>query len=83
GAYGVGFLPVTPNFDLLARVGYSKINADGAGPLSGANLDDEGVGYGVGAQYTFATGWGLRGDYTRHDGDRDLNTWGVALTRSF
>jgi outer membrane immunogenic protein len=84
--YAVGFLPVTEQFDLLARVGYgtSKLKASAAG--ISASDSDESWNYGVGAQYTFDGLNGVRGDYTRHDfgsngGDADV--WTIAYVRKF
>jgi hypothetical protein len=83
GVYGVGFLPLTRKFDLLARAGFSRIDEDGRGPLAGVNRNDDGLGLGVGAQVKMASGWGLRGDFTHHDGDRNARTLGASLVRSF
>jgi hypothetical protein len=84
-AYGVGFLPVSPNFDLLARVGYgsSKVKASSAG-VSSSDSDDS-WNYGVGAQYLFDGANGVRADYTRHDFGHgaDSDVWTVAYVRKF
>lgn len=65
GAYAVGILPVTSNFDLHGRVGYQTTQVDT--PLGEA--EDDGVGYGVGATWRLGNGLGIRGDYTRLEGD--------------
>lgn len=85
-AYGVGFLPVAPNFDLLARVGYgtSKIRAK-SGAIS-ASSSEESWNYGVGAQYSFDGKNGVRGDYTRYDfnnGGGNADVWAVSYVRKF
>ena len=85
-AYGVGFLPVSPNFDLLARVGYgtTKIKASAAGVA--ADGSDESWNYGVGGQYLFDGVNGVRVDYTRHDfghGGEDADTYAVSYVRKF
>lgn len=85
--YGVGFLPVSPNFDLLARVGYG--HTEGSGSVSGVSATAKGDSwnYGVGGQYTFDGKNGVRVDYTReafqgHNTD-DANVWSVAYLRKF
>lgn len=66
-AYAVGSVPVTPNFDLFARVGYgtTKIEAS-AGGVS-ADADGESWNYGVGGNYFLDAQNGLRADWTRRD----------------
>ncbi|HEY8005190.1 MAG TPA: porin family protein [Phenylobacterium sp.] len=85
--YGVGFLPVSPNLDLLARVGYG--HTQGSGSVSGVSATARGDSwnYGVGGQYTFDGQNGVRLDYTResfraHDSS-DANVWSVAYVRKF
>src|SRR5512140_1616551 len=57
--YGVGFLPLSSNFDLLARIGYghssAKATATAAGtPISASQTaDGNSWNFGVGAQYHF------------------------------
>ena len=85
-AYGVGFLPVTPQFELLARVGYgsSKIRASAVGVS--ASDTNESWNYGVGAQYSFDGANGVRLDYTRHDFNHDggnADVWAVSYVRKF
>lgn len=65
GAYAVGMLPISQNFDLLGRVGYQTTEIDT--PLGDADAD--GVAYGVGAQYRFTPSFGVRADFTRMEGD--------------
>lgn len=89
-AYAVGYLPLSPNAELFARVGY------GAGwfkrtltlpPQAAAfKFDEDSVNLGVGAQYYFDGKNGLRLDYTRQDYGRRVgedDTWSVAFTRRF
>lgn len=86
GIYGVAFLPVNENFDLLARVGYStaEVEANVTGLGSGSD-DDSGWAFGVGGQYFFDGVNGVRVDYTRHeyDDDIDADIWSVAYSRRF
>jgi outer membrane immunogenic protein len=84
--YGVGYLPLNPQFDLLARVGYgnSKIEASALGAAAAA--DGDSWNYGVGGQYFFDEKNGVRVDYTRHDfkdSSDDADVWAVAYTRKF
>jgi outer membrane immunogenic protein len=85
-AYGVGFLPLNPNTDLFARVGYgtTKIKASAAG-VSAAD-DGESFNFGVGGQYHFDGSNGLRLDYTRQEfthGNGHSNVFGIAFTHRF
>ncbi|MET0274133.1 MAG: porin family protein [Phenylobacterium sp.] len=86
-AYGVGFLPISPNTDLLARIGYgnTKIKAS----AGGASLSDDGDSwnFGVGAQHHFDGVNGVRVDYTRQeftgDGAGHADVWSIGYTRRF
>lgn len=85
--YGVGFLPISPNLDLLARVGYG--HTEGSGSVGGvsAKVKGDSWNYGVGGQYTFDGVNGVRADYTRESfqrsGGGDANVWSVAYVRKF
>jgi len=85
--YGVGFLPISPNFDLLARVGYG--HTSGSAQVAGVEATTKGDSwnYGVGGQYTFDGKNGVRLDYTREAfqprGTEDANVWSVAYVRKF
>ncbi len=65
GLYAVGILPVTSNFDVHARLGYQSTEAD----TLLREIEDDGVGYGVGASYRFTQNVGVRADWTRLEGD--------------
>ena len=85
--YGVGFLPLSPNFDLLARVGYgeSKIKASTVNGVS-ATGDGDSWNYGVGGQYHFDDKNAVRADYTRHDfqdSGANADVWSLAYVRKF
>jgi hypothetical protein len=77
--YVVGRLPVSQSFDLLGRVGYQ--NAEFSTPLGDADAD--GLGYGVGAQWNVNQTFGVRADYTRLEGDFDVDTIGLGGVVSF
>ncbi|HKT55031.1 MAG TPA: porin family protein [Caulobacteraceae bacterium] len=84
--YGVAFLPVLPNADLFARVGYgqtqlhlSNANGSGTGNENSWNI-------GAGGQYFFDGKDGVRLDYTRFNAehsDFNSNVWSVAYVRKF
>ncbi|MDQ0463907.1 hypothetical protein QO010_001678 [Caulobacter ginsengisoli] len=79
GIYAVGTLPVNDKFDLLARVGYARAEAD----VGGTSGSDDGVAYGVGAQYSFDGKNGVRADYTKYDFLGDADVWSVSYVRKF
>jgi hypothetical protein len=95
-AYAVGFLPIMPNADLLARIGYGGSSYDiGPAGLSSYHASETGIRYGVGAQF-FADGAnGVRADYTRvhfnslndpggyFSSAKDASVWSLAYTRKF
>lgn len=94
--YLVGFLPIMPNADLLARVGYGASRYDlkpsGAADYS---VSENGIRFGAGGQYFFDGKNGLRVDWTREHmgslddfpgyfpGDRNADVISVALTHRF
>ena len=96
-AYGVGFLPVSPNADLLARVGYGttrvrvSVPTQTIGgvtlPASAASDSQESWNFGVGGQYHFDGKNGVRVDYTRQEFTKDsyghADVYSVAYTRRF
>lgn len=80
GAYVVGFVPVTPQAELFARVGYSTTTFD----TSLGDQDRDGVAYGVGGQYHFTDKDGVRLDWTRHDYDAgNADVYALSYTRKF
>ena len=89
--YVVGFLPISPAFELIGRVGYGRaeIEADVAG--LDVTVEGSGVAFGVGGQYFFDGLNGIRADYTRQSFDDDageieggdIDAFTVAYTRRF
>lgn len=77
--YVVGRLPVSQSFDVLGRVGYQ--NAQFSTP--GDEVDADGLGYGVGAQWNVTPQFGVRADYTRLEGDFDTDTIGLGGVVNF
>jgi outer membrane immunogenic protein len=77
GLFAVGRLPVSPRFELLGRLGVSRIETSPGG-------DEDGLAYGVGAQFFFTPGDGVRGDITRHDYDvGEADMYSIAYVRRF
>jgi hypothetical protein len=84
--YGVGFLPLSSNFDLLARVGYGHSSGSGEVPGVTTNVKGDSWNYGVGGQYSFDGKNGVRLDYTREqfqDKGGDANVWAISYVRKF
>jgi outer membrane immunogenic protein len=84
--YAVGYLPVTPNIDLLARAGYgtTKFKASSGG-LSASESQDS-WNYGVGAQYRLDDKNGIRADWTKSEftnSKADADTLAVSYVRKF
>lgn len=85
-AYAVGFLPVTPNIDVLARAGYGTTKFDASSAASPLNGSMESWNYGVGAQYKFDDKNGVRADWTKSEftnSKEDADTLAVAYVRKF
>lgn len=79
GIYGVGFIPVTEQFDLFGRIGYQTIEGEASGAGAAGSDGDDGFAYGVGAQYFFTERFGVRGEYTRLEGDdSEFDTFGIS-----
>jgi outer membrane immunogenic protein len=85
----VGYFPVTPRFDLLARVGYGETDLRTVDP-NGARHENTSpqLSYGAGAQYFLTSHDGIRVDYTRRDfaepsAPKDMDTWQVGYVRKF
>lgn len=86
-AYGVATLPVQPNIDLFARVGYG-VTEFRASPVLAASSSDhlESVNYGAGAEYRLDNQNGVRADWTRRDfrdGDGKADAYTVSFVRRF
>jgi hypothetical protein len=77
GVFGVAKLPISPQFDIFARVGWSRIETSPGG-------DQDGVAYGVGGQWNLTEKDGIRGDVTRHDYDvGDVDAYSLSYVRKF
>jgi hypothetical protein len=86
GIYGVGFLPIAPNADLFARVGYATTEAEVSAAGVSAKADGESWNYGVGGRYFLDGQNGFRADYTRQEFQDDgghADVWSVGYVRKF
>jgi outer membrane immunogenic protein len=84
GAYLVGKLPLSDNFELLGRVGYSHVYVSGTGFGSSASADNGSGAFGIGAQYLFDGKSGVRGDFTRYEeNDSGSNGYTISYVRKF
>ncbi len=85
GVYGVGFLPISNNFELLGRLGYATIDAEGSFGGFSAGVDDDGMAVGLGAQWAFSRNFGVRGEYTRYmaDDDDGVDAWTISGVWAF
>lgn len=84
--YAVGFLPVTPRFDILARIGYGTNKFNTHASTFSADTSRDSINYGAGAQYFLTANDGIRAEYTRNDYRHDAghaNVWGVSYVRKF
>ena len=85
--YGVGFLPLSPQFDLIGRVGYGHTKASGSAGCFTAATSADSWNYGAGAQYHLDDKNGIRADYTREEFQRTngghADVWSVAYNRRF
>ena len=83
--YGVGYLPVSPSFDLIGRVGVSDTDLK-APAIAGKMEQGTALDYGVGGQYHINPEYAVRADYTRSDftGDKgNADTATLSLVRKF
>lgn len=84
--YGVGFLPVAPNADLFARVGYGTTEAEVSAVGASATADGQSWNFGVGGRYFLDGQNGFRADYTRQEFEDDgghADVWAVGYVRKF
>lgn len=79
GAYAVGIIPLTSNFDLHGRLGYQTTEI--GTPLG--DRESDGVAYGVGGTFNITERFGVRADVTRLEGDRDADTVSVGGVMRF
>lgn len=77
GVFAVGKLPVSPSFDVFARVGLARIETSPGG-------SEDGLAYGVGGTLNLSPVDGIRLDYTRHDYDvGEVDAISLSYVRGF
>ncbi len=77
GAFVVAKLPLSPSFDVFARVGASRIETSPGG-------SEDGVAYGVGGTFNLTPIDGIRADWTRHDYDAgNADAYSLSYVRKF
>jgi hypothetical protein len=77
GLFGVAKLPINNTVNLYARAGVSRIETSPGG-------DDDGLAYGVGAEFNLTDKDGIRADVTRHDYDAgEADAWSLSYVRRF
>lgn len=82
--FGVARAPIAPNFNLLARVGYTTAEVEASVPGFSLSDDADGFAYGVGGEFFIDDRNGFRVDYTRHDFDGgDADVFGIHYVRRF
>jgi len=85
--YAVGYLPLKPNIDLFARVGYGHTDLHTTSQGFGADNGADSWNFGAGGQYFFDHANGVRAEYTREDylctGCTGADVWSIAYVRKF
>ena len=84
--YAVGYYPVTPKFDLFARVGYGTTKFNLKTPGLSVSDSNDSWNYGGGGQYFFTARDGVRADFTREsftNGPGHANVWAASYVRKF
>ena len=85
--YGVGFLPLSGDTDLLARIGYGNTSVKASALGASQSADGDSWNFGVGAQHHFDGQNGVRVDYTREEfrdsGAGHANVWTAGYARRF
>jgi len=85
--YAVGFLPISDNVEIFARVGYgtTKVRASVAGVTP--SQDGDSLNYGIGGSYFIDGRNGVRTDWTRRafrdDRAGQADTWSISYIRRF
>lgn len=85
--YAVGFLPLNPNFDLFARIGYGEAEAAGSVGNVSVSANDSSFRWGAGGQFFFDGVNGLRAEYTNSgnldETDFEADIFTISYTRRF
>lgn len=85
GAFGVVRAPISDRFQLFGRLGYATSELSASAPLVGsASGDFDGVAYGVGAKFFATERFGVRGDFTKYEGDNaDADVFSIGAVMRF
>ncbi len=85
GAFGVLRAPVTEQFHLFGRLGYATSELTASVPgLGSGSADFDGVAYGVGAKFFITERFGVRGDFTKFEGDDgDADVFAISAVLKF
>ncbi|MBR9825971.1 MAG: porin family protein [Alphaproteobacteria bacterium] len=83
GAFAVGRIASSENFNLLGRLGYvhAELEADAANIT--VSEDDGAFAVGVAAEWFFDASNGVRFDYTHADFDDSVSFYGISYVRRF
>jgi hypothetical protein len=77
GLFGVASLPLGETFSIYGRAGFSRT-------ATSPGREDDGIAYGVGAEFYLTPADGLRADVTRHDYDSgESEAYSLAYIRRF
>jgi outer membrane immunogenic protein len=84
GAFVTGRLPVNEQFDVFARVGYTRTEIEDS---PGGDADSSNLAWGVGANWFFDDVNGVRFDWTQRDTEddfgEDTDVWSISYIRRF
>ncbi len=81
--YAVGRLPVSEQFDLIARVGYHSTEIEAKNGALSASATTNGVAYGGGAEFKFDDANSIRADFTIFSDNGSVNTASIGYVRRF
>ena len=84
--YGVGFFPLTEQWELLGRVGYGNTRFKVSEAGFSDSFNEQSWNFGAGVQYHLDGQNGIRADYTRHEYENDggdADVWSIGYSRRF
>jgi len=85
--YAVGYLPLQPNADLFARVGFGHTDLHTSVQGVGVDGGADSWNFGAGGQYFFDHANGIRAEYTREDYQCSrcdgADVWSLSFVRKF
>lgn len=85
--YLVGFLPLSEQADLFARVGYGRVEVEAEAESFDVEVDadDEAFAFGAGGQFFLDAFNGVRAEYTRFEFDEggDVGSYSLSYVRKF